>query len=268
MLGIGGKFAGAKGMVAVPSLSGLSRSAAQTAITGAGLLFFEDPTPVDTTNSALDGKVTGQSFSPGTLVDYETIISYSYNRYVAPPPSGPTLIPGSPTRIENWVAGTSSQCSGYTKVITPTEQLQISYLYEYTDGNSNTVRAPGEDGQVIYITDDKLYQYNSPDCGYVAPPACVPETEFVSDWLGACINNYQTYAVRYRDTCTGEETVTSTSIYCCNSTTITVSSWTGSCISCYRQTAVRYRDSCTGYEWVERGSEYCCSGGGGTLVAL
>ena len=269
MLGIGGKFVGAKGMVAVPNLSGLTRSAAQTAITNAGLNFLEGATPVDTTNLSLDNKVAGQSLPTGTLVDYETTISYSYNRYVAPAPSGPTLV-GEPIKIEEFVAGVKIvagngwECSGTTKIITPTEQKQISYRYNYSDGTFTIVRAPSQDGPIIYIENDKLYQYNSTDCGYEAPVGCDSVYEDEPTVWGDCVGGSRSGTITAVDTTCDQPNKTRTvTESCCVSTQIFVSSWKGSCISCYRLTAVRTKDSCTGDENVERGSEYCCSGGGG-----
>lgn len=266
MLGIGGKFAGAKGMVAVPNISGLSRSAAQAAITNAGLKFLEAVSPVDTTNSSLDGQVSSQSFAAGTLIDYETTVSYSYYRYVAPPPSGPSLV--STQRLTNTVSGSDCYCSGYTRICTPYVVTEVSYRYNYSDGTSTTVRAPSEDVKVS-DTNDKVYEYDSAACGYVAP-ACTPVYSAGSPWYGECVNGYQIVATRYTDVACGTGSyVESYYESCCVSTAIFVSSWKGSCINCSRQTAVRYRDSCTGEEWVESGSESCCSGGGGgTLVAV
>lgn len=267
MLGIGGKFAGAKGMVAVPNLSGLSRSAAQTAITNAGLTFFENTTPVDTTNSSLDNKVSGQSLIAGTLVDYETVVSYSYNRYVAPPPSGPTLV--LPVlRITNTVYGLDYQCSGFTRVITTTEQVQVSYRYNYSDGTFDIVRAAAEDGPVT-LTNDKSYQYNSAECGYV-PQTCTPNYQRQAPIPGECINGQQFVTVPIIDVSCGQPPLQPDTYYvsCCVSEPIFVSYWSGSCINCYKLTATRYRDSCTGEETVYRDQQYCCSTGGGAQVAL
>lgn len=267
MLGIGGRFVGAKGMVAVPNLSGLSRSAAQAAITNAGLNFSEGVTPVDTANSSLGDKVSGQSLTSGVLVDYETTVSYSYYRYVAPPPSGPTLV-GS-TIIETWVAGTVTRCSGTTKVITPTEQLQKSYRYDYSDGTFTIVRAPSLDGPVTEITNDSIYQYNSVDCGYVE--LCSPNYQDQPGVpSGGCVNGQQAIIITSIDVACDYAPQTRT-VYqsCCTPYDIFVSYWEGSCINCYKQTAARYRNSCTGEETVYRNVQYCCSGGGGgAQVAL
>jgi hypothetical protein len=269
MLGIGGKFAGAKGMVAVPNLSNLSPDAALSALQSVGLSRGTVGTGT-TSNSGLNNKVFSQSVSAGTLIDYDSAINYEYYIFVAPPvpeqPPAPTpVLCGSSYWVE---ASRSFDCSlggGFsrTRIV---EELRQNYCLSGVPT-----------GQYI-VLDTNSYFFSDASqrdgvCGYTAPSACVPQSIFVSDWLGACINNYQIYAVRYRDSCTGVETVISSSIYCCEATLTVVSTWQGSCISCYRQTATRYRNSCTGAEFVENGSVYCCApggggGGGGAQVAL
>ncbi len=83
MLGIGGRFAGARGMVAMPNLANLSPTAATAAITAIGLK-LGSASEVASSNSADNEKVFLQSVSSGTLVDYDSEISYSYYRYVPP----------------------------------------------------------------------------------------------------------------------------------------------------------------------------------------
>jgi len=83
MLGIGGKFAGAKGMVPMPNLSNLSPSAATAAITAAGLQ-LGTASEVESSNSGDNEKVFSQSIAAGTLIDYDSVINYSYYRYVPP----------------------------------------------------------------------------------------------------------------------------------------------------------------------------------------
>ena len=83
MLGIGGRFAGAKGMVQMPNLANLSPSAATTAIVAAGLR-VRQASYSDTSNSGDNDKVFSQSVPAGSLVDYDSEIDYSYYRYVAP----------------------------------------------------------------------------------------------------------------------------------------------------------------------------------------
>lgn len=83
MLGIGGRFAGAKGMVQMPDISNLTPEQAATALSSAGLR-AKTQTSVTTSNSALGNKVFNQSFTAGQLVDYETDIDFSYYIYQAP----------------------------------------------------------------------------------------------------------------------------------------------------------------------------------------
>lgn len=83
MLGIGGKFAGAKGMVQMPDLANLNPEQANTLLTANGLR-TKNQNSNNTTNSSLNNKVFGQSVSAGQLVDYETEIDFSYYVYAAP----------------------------------------------------------------------------------------------------------------------------------------------------------------------------------------
>lgn len=267
MLGIGGRFVGAKGMVAVPNLSGLSRSEAQAAITNAGLVFSESTSPVDTTTSSLNDKVSGQSVGATTLVDYESTISYSYYRYVAPPVSGPIPV-GPPVPVTISVEGSSCYCNGTTRVCNPTRQNQVSYVTTYTDGTTTSVRAPQEDGPIVQYG-EPTYEYNSVTCGYI-PVACEPHYEAQAPVVGECINGQQLVTITSFDTaCDFPPQTESYYQSCCTPYDIFVSSWEGSCINCYKQTAVRYRNSCTGEETVYRNLQYCCSGGGGgAQVAL
>jgi hypothetical protein len=83
MLGIGGKFAGARGMVQMPDLANLSPTAATAAIQNAGLR-VRNVSSSDTSSSGNNDKVFSQSVTAGSLVDYDSDIDYSYYRYVAP----------------------------------------------------------------------------------------------------------------------------------------------------------------------------------------
>lgn len=83
MLGIGGKFAGAKGMVQMPDLANLNPEQANALLTINGLK-TRNQNSNDTTDSGLNNKVFNQSITAGQLVDYETEIDFSYYIYVAP----------------------------------------------------------------------------------------------------------------------------------------------------------------------------------------
>jgi len=92
MLGIGGRFAGAKGMVQMPDLANLNPEQAAALIASNGLR-VRNQNSNNTTNSALGNKVFGQSITAGELVDYETQIDFSYYAYAAP---AVTITYGSP----------------------------------------------------------------------------------------------------------------------------------------------------------------------------
>lgn len=263
MLGIGGKFVGAKGMVAVPDLSNLTPGQALSALENAGLRRGNLGSST-TSNSGLGDKVFSQSISAGTLVDYESLIDYSYYIFVAPPSGGGSA--PEPVLCGDWYAvelnvGTDKyECTG--------GDYSRPYIEEINRRNYCLNGVPTGS----YIEDQSSYRkiYVGPNeqrngvCGYVQPVStCIPEWKAISYWTGSCINGSQLTATRYRNSCTGEEEVISATSSCCNPTTIVVSTWQGSCIGCTRQTAVRYRDSCSGTEWVVNGSESCCSGGGG-----
>lgn len=95
MLGIGGKFAASKGMVAVPNILGMSSATAQSTIQASGLR-VGSVTSTSTSNSSIDGQTASQSIAAGTLVDYETVVGFVVNSYVAPPPpSGPYIVSSS-----------------------------------------------------------------------------------------------------------------------------------------------------------------------------
>lgn len=259
MLGIGGKFVGAKGMVRMPDLSNLTPDQALSAIENAGLRRGSLGSST-TNNSGLGNKVFAQSILAGTLVDYESVIDYSYYIYVDGGGSTP-----QPVLCGDWYPAeikSDYECTGGNYSRPYVEEInRMNYCLNgvptgaYIEDQSSLRR--------IYVGEN---EERDGICGYVyVPPAvtCTPTWRVVSYWTGSCIDGNQLSATRYRNSCTGEEEVISATSSCCNPTTTVVSTWQGSCIGCTRQTAVRYRDSCSGTEWVVNGSESCCSGGGG-----
>jgi hypothetical protein len=219
MLGVGGRFASAKGMVRVPNLSGLSRGAAQSAIEAAGLIYggFSDTVVAD---SSLEDKVANQNILPDTLVDYETTVSITRYRYEAPfvPPSYPPkpsddgqIIPG------NCVATTSTtteaaSCEG-TTLVTPLFKVyeRIDKRKVYVENPSNytwTLTLQDQPAVECYyepltprrddfhpscvtcttVVDSKNYQGANTNCssgqGYyrtdIYPSGCVPPNKTVS----------------------------------------------------------------------------------------
>ena len=285
MLGIGGKFVGAKGMVIVPNISNLSRSAAQAAISAAGLKFFEVTTPLDTTDSAADGKVFFQSIASGSVVDYETEVSYSYYRYVAPPPvpSGPVPV-GTPQKIESEIkAGADCRCEGTTQICVPFELIEISYRQNYSDGSFIITRAPSEDKKTIIEDDDRVI-FQSKDCGAV----CSATTwEQVGRFVASCNSDGQRIVtIRYKNGCGDEiflkeRTMVNGTylgedpIACCYKATLCDSTPFGSWSAyvggvstrsktCYRSTT---SGGCTAYTVTEtRCQASCGTFGGGTCV--
>lgn len=178
MLGVGGRFASSKGMVKVPSLTGLSRAAAQSAIEAAGLVYggFSDTVVAD---SGLDDKVANQNILANTLVDYETIISLTRYRYEAPPvvPSYPP-IPADNGQIilgncvisggEISYPENEAYCDGTTRV-QPAYQIyrRVDKKVTYTEGPSFTwIRSEVSQPSVICnsIFSSNFNTSNSPLC--------------------------------------------------------------------------------------------------------
>lgn len=73
-------WASAKGMVAVPDLSSLTYTNAIAALQAAGLNYTNNGS-VSTSNANLNNYISSQSIAAGTLVDYETNISFGYYSY-------------------------------------------------------------------------------------------------------------------------------------------------------------------------------------------
>jgi len=72
-----GFWSSLKGMVKVPSLSGLTRTTATQSITNSGLVAVETGSTT-TADDALNQKIASQTPELDTLVDYETNVSYTY----------------------------------------------------------------------------------------------------------------------------------------------------------------------------------------------
>jgi outer membrane biosynthesis protein TonB len=89
-------WASSKGMVAVPDLSTLTYTDAIAALEDAGLNYTNSGS-TNTANSNLNNIIATQSVAAGTLVDYETNISFTYYTYVATPTPVPTPVAPTPT---------------------------------------------------------------------------------------------------------------------------------------------------------------------------
>lgn len=210
MLGIGGKFAGAKGMVAVPDLSNKTPDEALTVLQDAGLR-RSGLGSSGTSNSGLNNKVFQQSISAGTLVDYETEISYDYYYYVAPAAPEPYL-------CGDWYRATQREgfdCTGG-------EGHKDYIIYENRKNYCLNGSPTGN-----YIVDpnsiEKKYeqldpQYVSGRCGCCTPAACQEVWTPVGGtaWCGSCIGGEKIYAYREQSSCTGDTRVVSTKVPCCS----------------------------------------------------
>ena len=73
--------------VTVPSLSGLTRSQAKTALESVGLTWSETSSTMQNIN--LDNTIESQGVASGTTVKIGDSVSFSYYVYVAPPPPPP-----------------------------------------------------------------------------------------------------------------------------------------------------------------------------------
>ena len=175
MLSFVSRFGSFKGMVPMPDLSGLNRGQAISAIQTAGLT-FKSNSPVESSNSSLNDKVSSQEIASGTLIDYESEISFSYYVYVAPAVIITTGncedIPGSTT--------SKIDCINYgqnnTQITTYTTQKRALILangvstgtYQACQAGTSETRA----SQTAY-------------CGYVAPAkVCVYSETWDGPWSG------------------------------------------------------------------------------------
>lgn len=214
MLGIGGRFAALKGMVRVPNLAGLSRSAAQTAIESAGLIYGGSS---DTTinDISLDDKIANQSIIANTLVDYETSVSVTRYRYEAsggtpsypPKPSDDgQIIPGDCVISGGEISYPTDEayCDGTTRV-QPTYQVyrRVDKKVTYTEGPSYTwIRSEVNQPSVICdsVFSSNFNTYNSSLC--VSCTTVVSSTTY-SGANSACSTGYSNYRTDiYPDGCT------------------------------------------------------------------
>ena len=90
MLGSLGFFA-SRGMTTVPDLTGLSKSAAESAITDVGLV-VGTTTSVSTSNSSFNNILETQSVQSGSVVDYDTAVNFTYYTFVSSPAPSPTPV--------------------------------------------------------------------------------------------------------------------------------------------------------------------------------
>lgn len=105
-----GYYASSKGMVLVPSLSGLNSTQIQTSLAAVGLLLGNTTNTSTGATSENNGKFASSTPAVGTLVDYGTsvdVVLYQYT--VTPSPSpGPSPSP-EPTPTVYWFTGCCDQ---------------------------------------------------------------------------------------------------------------------------------------------------------------
>lgn len=268
MLGSISIFGGGKGMVAMPNLSGLSRDAAISAVQSAGLVFASSIN-VDAT-SENNGKVVSQSVSSGTLVDYESSITFGVGLYTAP--SGPVITfvtdtnPDGSLKVYEVNDGDPFCVTTNSPYIQSQKRKYVYLTYKYIDGVKDTtftaLQTPTSDPVAPTIS----IAYSTA-CGYVAPPAvtCTQSSQPWGQW-SACSNGYRSRTERQYQTCTDGTSQWVGDYYtvteaCCVSLGTTYSNCT-SCVCAYKtcdavtstlcgsvtttHPAVRVSVSCTG----------------------
>jgi hypothetical protein len=236
MLGIIARFGSSKGMVRVPNLSGLTTAEATSAIQNAGLKFSGSSTST-TSSSSLGDKVFSQSIASGTLVEYETAISFGNYVYV---PYVPTVTYGD-CAVYNTNVSTRCVPGTFTEITTATQYRQRPY---YFDGVLQ-----GYDPCEPLIGTDTFT--NSTSCGYV-PPAktCTAGCGAYSAW-GPCNILYSLGGERTRTrTCTRTNCSTYTetdSEPCCTPYCGPWSSWAASAPGIQERTRTCVRANCSSY---------------------
>lgn len=126
MLGNLGYYSG-KGMVLVPDLSGLYSSAAQAAIAAAGLTVGSISSTSSGATSGNNGQVASSTPSSGTLVDYETSVSFVTYSY-SPPQVDP------PVWTDSAISNSFTQGSAYTDSVSATNGA--AYTWEYVNSGN------------------------------------------------------------------------------------------------------------------------------------
>jgi len=102
-----GFWSSLKGMVKVPSLSGLTRTTATQSITDSGLVAVETGSTT-TADDTLNQKIASQTPALDTLVDYETNVSYTYYLFSFTPYSFTPVYSFTPTPAYSFTPETYS----------------------------------------------------------------------------------------------------------------------------------------------------------------
>jgi hypothetical protein len=179
MLGFVARYGSSKGMVSVPNLSGRTFDQALSDIQASGLK-FKNGTIRITNSQALDKKVFAQAQTPGTLIDYESEISFSYDSYYIGT-GGVTY--GPDERNPEIQPVLTLPCEGTTLVRTTRyanrREVRFNNVFQFYETIPDSLETSREQ--------------NSAFCGYVAPPkVCPPQGPFYSTW-SACDQTPKTW---------------------------------------------------------------------------
>jgi hypothetical protein len=238
MLGFVAKFGSSKGMVPAPNLSGLNRGQAIAAIQSAGLVFGGNAA-VQTSNSSLNDFVQSQAIAAGTLVDYESSLSFGYYVYVAPA----VVVTYDPCQDTTPVVNTDDGCSNCNRTTTTTTPQR---------------QAKKENGVIVSyvacpsVTTTSVKKSDTTCPGCEPPPAkvCVASESWDGPWSAGCSDigagggvnyRYKTYVRTDCSTYTQEFTRN-----CCAAGCGSWSRWSGSA-GAYSRTRTCVKTDCSTY---------------------
>jgi hypothetical protein len=178
MLGFTTRYGASKGMVAVPSLSGLTSEAAEALIAQRGLRL---QSKASRNSSSQNNRVSSQTVAPGTLVDYETDISFIFDVLVADQISFGNCESYYSEDSGSWCTGTytnNSQRTTYFRRLRTVTSVDKPTTTEWIyDCGSSTSAASGG--------------YVDGSCGYTTPVvSCTADTKVHIAW-GSCVNGIQ-----------------------------------------------------------------------------
>jgi hypothetical protein len=212
MLGFTTRYGASKGMVAVPSLVGLTSEQAEALVAERGLRL---QSKASRNSSSQNNRVSSQTVAPGTLVDYETNISFIFDVLVADQISFGNCEAYSSSASGNWCSGTYTNFSQTTtffrrlRTVTSVDKPTTSE-WIYDCGSSTTPASGG---------------FVDGSCGYFIPVAsCTPDNYYVIVPWGTCSGGRQTRVVGSIDSrC--NVTRTTESRCCQTSTTVVYGDW-------------------------------------------
>lgn len=217
MLGIGGKFAAAKGMVAVPNLANLQPSEADAVLIALGLRRGSQNSS-STSDAARNNKINTQTVAAGTLVDYETEVGYNYEFYTAPAYQ-PTVSYGA---CEGYASqSTGGWCSGTSwnyPIITTLRRRAVFYDGSFAFWSYDCTDAVSGGGSERV---DGL-------CGYTAPVVCTGTAGSSPGSWGSCSGGQRCRTPTQWDRCGNVTTLARVCEPCCTAGLVSCTSWSGS----------------------------------------